>query len=1043
MIGYPKRLIEVDLPIKRISAHARREKSIRHGHISTLHIWWARRPLAACRAVLCAALWLDPADANCPPAFREIAREQILKFADKLVSGGSLHRTSSSSIFGRMNTLVKRNPTLDITNPQDLKELREALLDFIADFSNWDNSTEPVYLEVAHMLTQAAHEAIDGMPGTRPLVVDPFAGGGAIPLEALRIGADAFASDLNPVAVLINKVVLEYIPRYGQRLADEVRKWGDWIKKQAEDELKDFYPKDKDGSTPIAYLWARTIICEGPNCGCEVPLMRSFWLAKKDNKSVALRLIGKYEQKRIDFEIIHEAKGREFDGGTVRRGSASCPCCGYTTPVERVRAQLKARRGGAADARLLAVVTTHNDVQGRFYRLPNEYDLDIVQAASAELEHRKSAHTGKLSLIPDELFPPTGLRRVQVPNYGIEIVGDMFTPRQALAISTIARFINQIKTEIEPELAKPVITCLSLLLDKQIDLGNSLNRWEPVAQCPRQLFARQSVPIVWDFAEGVPIGASSGSWSVLLDTNVKLLAAHANQWSVGQAENASALNHPLADDSVSMLVTDPPYYDSVVYAHTTDVFYPWLRRQLSNEYPELFSTELTPKAEEIVVDPPHSSSPSKKDAAFFEEKMTEALAEGRRFTSPGGLGVIVFAHQSTSGWEAMLNALLKAGWAVSASWPIDTEMASRVIAQNKAVLASSIHLVCRPRETADGMLINDVGDWRDVLGEMPDRIREWLPRLEREGVVGADAIFSCLGPAMEIYSRYARVEKASGEIVALREYLEQVWAVVSREALNLVFAGADTSDFEEDARLTVIWFWSLKTDTNGNGNDQPKPEIIEDELNDEDEETEEQPSGKKSTARYSMEYDTARKIAQGLGADLRILSRPGGIVTIKGNLASLNQVTAREERLIGVQLSLFGDEIASPKLKTKRHQNPSVVMRTVSERKLPGFEDPSDESLKSDQALLPMFGQYFEDERTFIQRLLDGGITVLDRLHQAMLIHGRGQTALLSTFLIETGMGSDVRFWRLADVLLRLYPKHTEEYRWLDGVLARKKTLGY
>ena len=291
--AYPKRLIEVDLPIARISAHARREKSIRHGHISTLHIWWARRPLAACRAVICAALWPDPADPLCPDAFRETARRLMRTWA---ADQGKLQGAESFPRFLQ----IQQKPTL----LDDNHTLRQALLDFIADFANWDNSTVPAYLDTSRALTQAAHEALGGAPGTRPLVVDPFAGGGSIPLEALRVGADAFASDLNPVPVLLNKVVLEYIPKYGQRLADEVRKWGEWIKKEAEKELAEFYPKDADGATPIAYLWARTIQCEGPGCGAEVPLIRSLWLAKKANRSVALQLVPNPKAKRVDFQII-------------------------------------------------------------------------------------------------------------------------------------------------------------------------------------------------------------------------------------------------------------------------------------------------------------------------------------------------------------------------------------------------------------------------------------------------------------------------------------------------------------------------------------------------------------------------------------------------------------------------------------------------------------------------------------------------------------------------------------------------------------------
>ncbi len=303
---YPKRLIEVDLPIKRISAHARREKSIRHGHISTLHIWWARRPLAACRAVILAALWPDPADPLCPESFRKEATDRMRAFRDK--RGGQQR------------------------DWDDPLEVRKALLDFIADFANWDNSNNADYLEVSRALVQIAHITSGGLPGTRAQVVDPFAGGGAIPLEALRVGAEAFASDLNPVAVLLNKVVLEYIPTHGQQLADEVRKWGDWVRNEAEKELAAFYPTDTDGAIPVAYLWARTIHCEGPGCGTEVPLLRSLWIAKKKNRSVSLKLVPDKRLKRIDLLITDGPPVGK--GGTSSGGAATCPVCGFTTPVD-------------------------------------------------------------------------------------------------------------------------------------------------------------------------------------------------------------------------------------------------------------------------------------------------------------------------------------------------------------------------------------------------------------------------------------------------------------------------------------------------------------------------------------------------------------------------------------------------------------------------------------------------------------------------------------------------------------------------------------
>lgn len=423
---YPKRLIEVDLPIARISAHARREKDMRCAHIPRLHIYPAARPTGACRAVICAALWPDPVDLTewaergeeipvgdgtvviRPKRFLDEARGQMKHWAERYAAKAGPESQS------RVIALQRDAGRLD-----DADCLRRLLLDFIADFANWDNSTDSAYLDTARTLTQAAHETLGGEAGTPPLVVDPFSGGGAIPLEALRIGCDAFASDLNPVAVLLNKVVLEYIPKYGHRLADEVRKWGEWVKERAEKELAPYYPRDPDGAVPIAYLWARIIRCEGPGCGAEVPLMRSMWLARKGRKSLALRCIPNHKSKRAEFDFIHDAKRQEVGAGTVARGSATCPLCGYTTSVEAVRQQLTSQQGGARTSRLFCVVTIHPGKAGRFYRLPTERDLDAVEQARQELRQREKCHSGALGLVPDEPLPPIGALGFRVQRYGM------------------------------------------------------------------------------------------------------------------------------------------------------------------------------------------------------------------------------------------------------------------------------------------------------------------------------------------------------------------------------------------------------------------------------------------------------------------------------------------------------------------------------------------------------------------------------------------------------------------------------------------------
>lgn len=1043
---YPKRLIEVDLPIKRISAHARREKSIRHGHISTLHIWWARRPLAACRAVLCASLWPDPGDSLCPPQFKQEAIALMQNWAQ-------YHQALMSAESYTHFDKIQKNPEL-------LKEdtlLRKALLDFIADFANWDNSTNEHYLETSRKLTQVAHEALGGFPGTRPLVADPFAGGGSIPLEALRVGADAFASDLNPVAVLLNKVVLEYIPKYGNAkiemqdaegqpivfagLAQAVRYWGNWIKAEAEKELAQFYPKDPDGATPIAYLWARTILSEAPDDGTgipiEVPLIRALWLAKKGKRSVALRWVrnakGEVQTETVEvtyahgetlkvrrplLEIFYPEKASEVEAGTVARGSATCPVTGYTTPVASVRRQLKPRRGGANDARLFAVVTTRPGQQGRFYRLPTEADLDAVKAAEIELQRRIKAHTGELSLLPDEPTPLGGGsgagRAFNQRAYGMEKFQDLFLYRQQLTLTTLLRKINVINDKQNSKPKRPtiaVLTLLAFLADKQTDSLSALVTWSPNGEFQKNTFGRHALPIVWDSAEVNPLSNSSGNFDGIINWLIKVLEQESilsqNECN-GSAHMSSATNHLLPSDSLQIFFTDPPYYDAVPYADLSDFFYVWLKRSLNKIFPKYFTELISPKQEECIVDPIKN-----KTHNFFEATMQLASSEGRRILSPSGVGIVVFAHKSTAGWEAQLKGMLEAGWIFTGSWPIDTEREARVRAIDSAALASSVHLVCRPRENPDGSLItNYVGDWRDVLAELPKRIHEWMPRLAEEGVVGADAIFACLGPALEVFSRYSSVEKASGEVVSLGEYLEHVWAAVAKEALNMIFAGADTSGFEEDARLTAMWLWTLNTATAESG--------AADEEDGSDDEA--GSTSKVSKGGFALEYDAARKIAQGLGAHLEQL---GHLVEAKGSEARLLAVEDRGVYLFGKGQGLETASVEpAKKAKKKSKQGSLLELFEATGADLGDAPLPKAESVIVDVMAKP-------------------GKTALDRIHQCMILFGVGQNESLKRMLVEEGVGRDERFWRLAQALSALYPSGTDEKRWVDGVLARKKGLGF
>lgn len=546
---------------------------------------------------------------------------------------------------------------------------------------------------------------------------------------------------------------------------------------------------------------------------------------------------------------------------------------------------------------------------------------------------------------------------------------------------------------------------LGLVIDRLADGNSTLTRWQSTGEKISNTFGRQALPMVWDFCEANPFCDATRSLDSMIDWVIEVIEHEKNNQIIGQVDKYSATDLPLPRDSVQAFVTDPPYYDSVPYAHLSDFFYVWLKRTIGKESFDLFSSDEVPKAQEIVVDRPHSLSNSTHNIFYYEKELMRAFVRGREVLTPNGIGTIVFASKTTSSWEAIINAVIRAGWVITGSWPIDTEMPTKVAGIDQARLMSSIHLICRPREDAlSGELITSVGDWRYVLSELPNRIHSWLPRLAHEEIVGADAIFACLGPALEIFSRYSRVEKASGEVVTLKEYLEVVWAAVSREAMSVIFEGADATGFEEDARLTAMWLWTLS------GN---KPENQPDETENADtEETDEETPSKAngSGSHYALEYDTARKIAQGLGAHL---DRLNSLVEVKGDKARLLLVSERAG-------SLFG-----------REENP-----LQDARKKTASLQPSLFSL-----MVTADGSSAEDE--WQEDRIPTGQTTLDQIHQAMLLFGAGRSAALKRFLVDDGIGKAERFWRLAQALSALYPSNSEEKRWVDGVLAKKKGLGF
>jgi len=952
-----KRLIEVDLPIKRISEHARKDKNVKKGHLHTMHIWWATRPLASCRAVILASLLPDPEDSMCPTSFLTMAQKILRRFTGKESSNRQI--------------------------------LRDTLLSFISDFSSWGNSNNSIYIEAAQELVQARYGE------ATPVILEPFAGGGAIPLETLRIGAQSFAMDLNPIPNLINKVAIEFLPKLRGSLAQKCDKWGNELFRRVSASLEKYY-SSLNGKISVAYIWARTVICEGPGCGAELPLIGQPWLSQKPGSLAAL----KYEYDRnghqIKVKIVHPSSKSEFQPPISKRFSATCPACGYTTPYKNVRKQIQERRGGARDARLLAVISINQNGM-RTYRLPNDSDLTAIREARNAL--RVFPNFGpELTAVPDEPYPDWYSGVFNPGLWNMETWGDLFTDRQALALATFTKQLREMSDEIHEaegssELADAITTCLALAVSNLSHYLSSVSIWA-LDHMISAFVQGSGMAMRPDFAEANPLMPKLvGGFSFSLNKILDVLRREATTIKLpGTIQQGSATRIPLPDDSVDYVITDPPYYAAVPYSDLSDFCYVWLKRMLCEIYPDLFVTKLTPKDDEIIAYYVQPKDRPKKDSEFFETKMEEALTECRRVLKPDGVAVIIFAHKGTAGWEAMLNALIRAGWVVTASWPIDTERAARMRAYKSATLASSIHLVCRPRENPDGSLrTDDVGDWRDVLAELPERIHEWMPRLAKEGVVGADAIFACLGPALEIYSRYSSVEKASGKKVELKEYLEQVWAAVSREALKMIFEGADASGFEEDARLTAMWLWTLRTSAK-NGDEDDAGEA-------------------KSIVGYDLEYDAARKIAQGLGAHLENL---GHLVRIKGDTATLLSAGARTRYLFGKDAG----EVPKGRERKKSKQQKFDFMGELKE-----LEDDS--------------GDWAGD--------LSGraGSTVLDQLHQSMILFGAGRGEALKRFLVEDGVGLNPLYWRIAQALSALYPSGTDEKRWVDGVLARKKGLGF
>ncbi len=780
-----RRLIEVAFPLEEVSAHSRREKNQHKGNISTVHIWWARRPLAACRAFIYASLVDDPDT--------EAERDELLKEVADLASWDV------------------------VRHPDGVVRTKE-------DGGSGFTGTE--------LLERARRRILSDNGGRPPKLLDPFAGGGAIPLEGLRLGCEVEASDLNPVAVLILKGTVEYPQRYGQPdsrpvpdyilraaengsqssfadgapaeayrrnpLATDVSYWGNWILERAREELAEFYPPDPNGSVPVAYLWSRTVPC--PNCGTEMPLIRQFWLARKINKKVALQPVTDRESNSLDFTVVEGLDVTDNPSeATTSGGDTRCLLCQQVMKGQEIR---QAGVEGKLSAKLTAVVLTSRSTRGKTYRKDNPVDWKAYQAAAERLRTLQIEDRDNMPLVPDEpiVRKTLGLR---VDGFGFDQWSKLFNARQLLALTTFARLVGgayaeMLKEGVSTDYASAVATYLGLMVDRLANQQSTLSRWHPQNEQHLGLFASQTLSMVWDYPEAIPIGDGGGSWASLLSGQLQALE------SAVVSENCPVVSQSDAAQSRSIaqaIVTDPPYYNAIDYAGLSDFFFVWLKRSVGFLHPELLAMPLTPKKQQAIMASEKKKDPIERQR--YVDMMKQAFLAMAQSLMTGGSTGLVFAHTDPDAWATLIEGLLDVGLVPDASWPIDTEMQGKVTSLGQARLSTSVWMACRKREgeVRDAFLSDIIDDMRPV-------VRERLLYFWSKGIRGADFFISAIGPALSVFGRHARVLRPDGSEVSVRDFLDIVRRESTAVALEQVLHGADLGQVDTITRQYVTWVWS-------------------------------------------------------------------------------------------------------------------------------------------------------------------------------------------------------------------------------------------